>query len=354
MRSFPWLTSSVLVLIVLIVLSGMGIAQDSPLWNTYPGEGDGPGKGKTIVFISGDEEYRSEEVCPCLAKILAKQGFTCTVLFAIDPQTGEIDPTVTDNIPGLEALRSADLCVIATRYRNLPDDQMQYFVEYVNRGGAFVGLRTATHAFNIPADRRYAAYSCNASADTGWEQGFGRQVLGETWVDHHGHHGYEATRAIVAPGCENDPLVRGCDDVFGPTDVYTVRLPLPGDSRPIFLGQVLAGMNPTDPAVENEKNAPMMPVAWTKTYTSPEDASKVSRVFTTTMGAAVDLQSEGVRRMIIQGIYWCLNLEDRIPESGVNVDFVDPYTPTYFGFGKHVPGRTPADYRSNDRHSVSD
>ena len=36
----------------------------------------GPGKGKHIVFIAGDEEYRSEESLPMLAKILSQRhGF---------------------------------------------------------------------------------------------------------------------------------------------------------------------------------------------------------------------------------------------------------------------------------------
>src|SRR3954462_4446798 len=82
--------------------------------------GDGPGKGKYIVLVSGDEEYRSEEALPQLGKILAKRhGFRCTVLFAIDPADGTINPNVS-NIPGLEALDSADLTVIFTRFRDLP------------------------------------------------------------------------------------------------------------------------------------------------------------------------------------------------------------------------------------------
>src|SRR5256885_1545425 len=91
-------------------------------WITITG-GNGPGKGKTIVLVSGDEEYRSEEALPQLAKILAKRhGFTCIVLFAIDPQDGTINPNKNNNIPGLEALRTADLMVIATRFRKLPDE----------------------------------------------------------------------------------------------------------------------------------------------------------------------------------------------------------------------------------------
>jgi hypothetical protein len=89
---------------------------------------DGPGKGKHVVLVSGDEEYRSEEALPQLAKILATHhGFKCTVLFAVG-KDGTIDPNRSDNIPGLEALRTADLMIIATRFRDLPDDQMKKVV----------------------------------------------------------------------------------------------------------------------------------------------------------------------------------------------------------------------------------
>src|SRR5579871_6061069 len=92
----------------------------------------GPGKGKHIVLVSGDEEYRSEEALPQLAKILSQRhGFKCTVLFAIDPKDGTINPNQNNNIPGLEALAKADLMVIFTRFRKLPDDQMKYIAEYV-------------------------------------------------------------------------------------------------------------------------------------------------------------------------------------------------------------------------------
>ena len=69
---------------------------------------DGPGKGKHIVLISGDEEYRSEEALPQLAKILANEhGFDCTVLFAIDPETGFINPNTRQEYSGA---RCAEEC----------------------------------------------------------------------------------------------------------------------------------------------------------------------------------------------------------------------------------------------------
>jgi len=206
-------------------------------------------------------------------------------------------------------------------------------------GRPIIGLRTATHAFNIPPGRKYARWSFNSKE---WDGGFGRQILGETWIAHHGHHGKESTRGVIAPGMEQHPVVRGCEDIWGPTDVYTVRLPLPGDSRPLVLGQVLSGMKPTDPPVTNAKNNPMMPIAWIKTYQGA--SGKTGRVFTTTMGAATDLASEGLRRLLVNAVYWCLGMEDQIPPRA-NVDLVGPYQPTGFGFGKHIRGVRPADHR---------
>src|SRR5262249_16491046 len=120
-------------------------------WVVYDGF-DGPGKGKHIVLISGDEEYRSEEGLPQLGKILANHhGFKCTLLFAIYSKTGTINPNQNNNIPGLETLKSADLMVIFTRFRDLPDEQMKHIVDYVEAGKPIVGMRTATHAFNLKA-----------------------------------------------------------------------------------------------------------------------------------------------------------------------------------------------------------
>jgi hypothetical protein len=325
---------------ILISTTSAGTAFAGDPWIVYPGA-EGPGKGKKIVLIGGDEEYRSEEALPQLAKILAKRhGFNCTVLFAIDKNDGTINPNQGDNIPGLEALQNADLAVFFLRFRNLPDEQMKYVVDYVESGKPMIGLRTATHSFNIPAGRQYAKYGWTSKE---WEGGFGRQVLGETWITHHGLHGKQSTRGVVAPGAADSPILRGIadGDVWGPTDVYGVRLPLPGDSKPILLGQVLTGMKPNDPPVKGRQNSPMMPIAWTKTYKAA--SGKTARVFTTTMGASQDLESEGTRRMLVNATYWALGMEDQIPAKS-DVALVGEFAPLPFRFGGFKKGVKPADH----------
>jgi hypothetical protein len=328
--------------VFMIATASMAIGGDP--WVVYEG-GEGPGQGKHIVLVSGDEEYRSEEALPQLGKILSKHhGFRCTVLFAIDPATGNIDPNNQNNIPGLEALQTADLMFIFTRFRNLPDDQMEHIDAYLKRGGPVVGIRTATHAFNVRPPSKWAHYGFRYKGELDeWTDGFGRLVMGETWISHHGSHKHESTLGLIAPGAKDHPIARGIadGDIWGSTDVYGVRLPLPGDSKPIVLGQVMQrkgefdpedpcyGMRPDDgPPVAGGKNDPMMPIAWTKTYQVP--GGKPGRTFASTIGASTDLLSEGTRRLLINGVYWAVGLEDEIPATGTNVDLVGEFQPTAY------------------------
>jgi len=309
-------------------------------WLVFDGF-DGPGKGKHIVLITGDEEYRSEEALPQLAKILARHhGFKCTVLFAIDRKNATINPAERDNIPGLEALEKADLMVLFTRFRDLPDDQMKHIVDYIESGRPIMGLRTATHAFDLQGSRTYAKYTWNSKE---WDGGFGRQVLGETWISHHGNHGKQSTRGLLARDEKKHPILRGIEDgdIWGPTDVYGVRLPLPGDCKPLVLGAVLEGMQSTDKPAGGKQNDPMMPVAWVKSY--PTATGKVARVFTTTMGASQDLLSEGLRRLLVNACYWAVGMEGKIPVKA-KVDLIGEYRPHPFGFGRFEKGRKPADF----------
>jgi type 1 glutamine amidotransferase len=344
----------VAVLVWALAVAAGSVPAASAQWVVYDGF-DGAGKGKHIVLISGDEEYRSEEALPQLGKILAKHhGFRCTVLFAIDPADGTINPERTDNIPGLEALETADLMIIATRFRTLPDEQMKYIDEYIHSGRPVIGLRTATHAFQFPSDATsaYKHYSFDSKA---WTGGFGKQVLGETWISHHGRHGVQSTRGVVVPEAADHAILRGVEDIWGPTDVYTVQLPMSPGVQPLVLGQVLEGMTPRAAPVEVDvrknrstgagtrmtPNDPMMPVAWTNSFSG--NSGKTSRVFATTMGSSVDLASDGFRRMLVNAVYWGLGMEGEIPGEST-VDLVGEYAATPFGFGKHTRGVKPADH----------
>ncbi len=300
----------------------------------------GPGKGKRVVLVSGDEEYRSEQALPQLARILSQRhGFNCTVLFAIDPATGAINPNQSDNIPGLEALDSADLMILFTRFRDLPDAQMKHIVDYIESGRPVVALRTATHAFDLKTSPTHRRYSWNSKE---WDGGFGRQVLGETWIAHHGRHAVQSTRGIVVKGQESNPILRGIrsGEIWVPTDVYKVRLPLADGTQPLVLGEVLEGMNSSDTPVAGNQNDPMMPVAWTRTYVGAQ--GKPARIFTTTMGSAQDLLNESFRRLLVNACYWALRMESRIAARS-SIELVGVYEPLPFKFGGAAQGVKPSD-----------
>ena len=305
-------------------------------WITYQSH-QGTNEDKHIVLVSGDEEYRSEEALPMLAKILAiHHGFKCTVLFAIDTETGIINPENQTSIPGLHHLETADMMILFTRFRELPDQQMKYIIDYTNQGKPIMGLRTATHAFNYTRNLQspYAKYDFKNEDFPG---GYGQQVLGETWINHHGHHGKESARGIINEEMATHPILQSVQDIWGPSDVYTVNN-LTDDAQVLVWGQVLIGMESSD---DPNLDKPKMPLAWIKTSTG--DAGKTSRVFCTTMGASVDLENEGLRRLLVNSCYWCMDMEDQIPAES-QVDYVGEYTPTFFGFGTYQKGMRPSNF----------
>ncbi|MYE90201.1 ThuA domain-containing protein, partial [Candidatus Poribacteria bacterium] len=259
-----------------------------------------------------------------------------TVLFAIDPETGDNNPEEQTNISGLHNLETADMMVLFTRFRELPDDQMKYIVDYTNSGKPVMGLRTATHAFSYSRDLQspYAKYSFNSEEFGG---GYGRQLLGETWINHHGHHGKESARGVIDSDMADHPVLKGVEDVWGPTDVYGITT-LAGDSQVLLHGQVLVGMEPSDPP---KPDTSTMPLAWIKSYTGEQGMA--SRVFCTTMGASVDLESADLRRLLVNACYWCMGLENQIPDKS-QVSHVDEFNPTFFGFGTFKKGMRPSDF----------
>ncbi|MBI1247549.1 hypothetical protein GC197_06840 [bacterium] len=298
--------------------------------------GDGPGHGKKIVLISGDEEYRSEECLPMLANILSKHlGFDCTVLFSQNPEDGTIDPNNQKNIPGMANLKDADLCIIMTRFRNLPDEDMKYLDDYLKAGKPIIGIRTATHAFSMPKNGTYGNYSFNNAG------GFGKKVLGETWVSHHGGHKSQSTRGVINEEQKDNPILRGVDDVWGPTDVYGIRS-LPDDAKVLLYGSVLSGMKPEDKPVEGKKNDPMMPIVWTMPY--QWEGGKPGTSVCSTYGSAVDFQCEDGRRLIVNAALALLGMEDKITPD-LDVSIVGDYEPSFYGFGGAKKGLKPSDYK---------
>ena len=308
---------------------------------------EGPGKEKHLVFLTGDEEYRSEEGLVQLAKILAfRHGFKTTVLFAIDPADGTINPNINDTLPGVEALASADMMILGLRFRKYPDEIMQPFADAYLAGKPIVAVRTSTHAFNFPADSKskFAHYSYNSKT---WSGGFGRQVLGETWVNHLGKNHQEATRGIPVAAANDHPLLRGVGEIFAPSGAYETN-PMP-DATILVRAQVLAGMKPDSPAETGGKNEPMQPVAWARKHQNK--AGNTNRVLCTTMGAATDLLDESLRRLLVNGVYWGLEMEI---SQLADVRLVGDYQPSEYNFDGFRKGVKPSALAMNAEQAIAE
>lgn len=323
-------------LFAVLILSSMAPVFAADPWLILPA-GDGPGKGNHIVLIAAEESYRSEESMPMMAKILNRHGFKCTVLFAIDPKDGTINPQIKDNIPGLEALDSADLLVVFMRWRELPDDQMKRIIDYTESGKPIMGIRNATHPFRY-AKRPDSPYAKFDSKSTNPQGGWGRLVLGETWVSHYAKNLVESTRCEVVPAAAGHPIFKGVSKSFWiPDDVYGISESLHGDSTPILLGQPLMGWTAEDKPVADKK---ALPIAWTKSYTGA--SGKKARVFTTTMGHGDAFKIEDFRRLLANACYWCLGMEESIhPKADMSIG--GNYSPGPVGAKGLKAGVKPAD-----------
>jgi len=317
------------ILLTIALLGSSALGAD---WLHLPAK-EGTANGKKIVLISGDEEYRTEETCPMLAKILSqKHGFDCTVLFAIHPE-GYIDSNYQKNIPGTSALDSADLLIIGTRFRQLPDAQLAPIAAYLNAGKPVIGFRTATHAFTGDAK----------TGDFKWAE-FGLNILGEKWVNHHGKHKVEGTRSIVEQANGTHEVLRGVGEIFATSDVYGIANLNEKAATILLRGAVTESLDPASKALEGPKNNPMMPLAWLREYTAPNGNTK-GEAFCTTLGASVDFADEDLRRLIVNASYHLIGM--KVPEKA-DAGYVDAFKPTFYSnnsgdYYKQL-NRKPADY----------
>ncbi|MEC8252114.1 MAG: ThuA domain-containing protein [Planctomycetota bacterium] len=311
-------------------------ADDETLqWLSYEG-GDGVGAGKHVVFLAAEQEYRAEQSMPMMAKLLAtRHGFDTTVLFGqrdgmVDPteEAPPKDPDAFQTIPGMHLLAGADLVVVFTRFMKLPDDELRHLNTYLDSGRPVIGIRTANHGF-----RGNWTYKLGDKRVR-----FGDDVLGGAFRGHYGGWHRESTRGIVVENNAAHPILRGVDDVWGPTDVYRMYdkgKALPATCTPLLLGQPLQTLEKD--AAPNDKKPPL-PIAWTNSWTG--NLGKTARVFHVTMGSARDYQSAGLRRLTLNAALWCLELEEKIT-ADLNVEIVGDYEPLKGGFNYEKLGVKP-------------
>jgi type 1 glutamine amidotransferase len=240
----------------------------------------GAAERKHVVFVLGDHEYSGEQTLPLIAAELEKTyGLRCTVLKSAPDQNGETD------IPGLEALKTADLAVFYLRWRRLPAEQVAHIEAYMKSGKPMMGFRTTSHAFNYPKDDPLAAWNRWAAEAFGAPPGWG--------ADGHTHYGHNcSTDVSVIDAAKKSPVLAGIPSAFHVRSwLYKVEPKWPPkDATPLLMG---TAVNPNKPALPN-------PVAWTWKN------GHGGRVFFTTLGHPEDFSVEAVQRLTVNAVHWCL------------------------------------------------
>ena len=307
---------------------------ESDLWLTYKG-GDGPGKGKHVVLLAAEQEYRTEQALPMLARTLSQHhGFDCTVIFLMNEE-GLVDPTgpspikeqgVYNNVPGMEHLAKADAFIWCSRFLKLTDEDADHLYNYFDSGKPIIALRTANHG--LRGTKPYVVNGKKVSLS---------EMLGGAFMGHHGGWKREATSATPVEEHKDHPILIGVEEAWGTTDVYRCHKEdtVPADCTPLLMGQPMKTLERDAPP--NTDKVPL-PVAWTKEWTGNQ--GKSSRILHFTMGSAKDFENEGVRRVTINGVYWGLGMEDQIkPDSDMSI--IGEYKPLKDGFNYEKLGVYP-------------
>ena len=313
-----------------------------------------------VIFLTGDEEYRSEESMPMIARILERDyGFTTKVGFSLD-EDGTVNPRAVESMTGTGELSDADLMVLFLRFRSPSDEVFQNILDYIDSGKPVVGFRTATHAFRFPWEtdkanswnyrgapieehpERYADYGPDRT----------RELLGQSWITHHGSFKEHKGKLTDVTPVENsaNPILNGIKPFSVHSWLYHVHgggYSLSGDPEWLLNGTALKSQK----IEKNETHIfPLTnPVAWAR-----EKNDTSGRLFFTTLGHPFDFREEGMRRLAIQGILWALGEENLIPKEGVDTKTVGPYDPNDAGVrDSHKAGLKPEDFLKPEPRKIS-
>ena len=168
-----------------------------------------------------------------------------------------------------------------------------------------------------------------------FENGFGRQILGETWAGHYGTNHKMSTRHDVLDEAKDNPILRGVTNPWAQCGGYWTD-PMP-DSVVLTNSVPLVSMGKD---AEPDKEKKPCPGSWVRTYKSK--SGKEGRVFTTTSGASEDILDDDFRRLLINACLWAVGMEDKIT-ADADIDFVGPYHPATFNFSGYRLGVKPQD-----------
>ncbi|MFT5131116.1 MAG: hypothetical protein ACI8W8_004751, partial [Rhodothermales bacterium] len=232
------------------------------------------------VFVVGTPHYNPSATMPELAKQLEGFGFRTTVV--APGYNPEKNPA---GIPGLEALKSADVAIFFLRFLTLPADQMKLIEDYVSSGKPVVGFRTSTHAFKYANDHKLQK----------WNDGFGKDVLGSKYFIH-----LSSTTDVSASGSHE--ILTGFDTSKAQKAGGTLYLSdLPKDATVLLRG---TGHGNKEGKVTNGFGTFQMQKTMTQDVAWAWKNQWGGRVFGTTLGHVDSFKNENFVRFFINGIHW--------------------------------------------------
>jgi type 1 glutamine amidotransferase len=217
----------------------------------------GPAKPLRICMISGAKEYEANESCAFFKEFLEKRyHVTCTHVQGTDG---------AKSLPGIEALKEADLLFVFCRRTKPQEDQLRLVQEWCKAGKPVVGVRTASHAFQE------------------WLE-FDKTVLGGNYKGHYGKG--TAAQVRFAEAAKDHPVLKGVKPFASPYSLYKNT----GLAEDVTLLATATAGDKTEP------------VAWTRVH-------KSGRVFYTSLGGPRDFRDADFRRMLTNAVFWAAGRE---------------------------------------------
>jgi nicotinamidase-related amidase/type 1 glutamine amidotransferase len=239
---------------------------------------------RTVVFIVGENEYRTWETLPEFGRTELNRRGILTELTSASTATDDFRFT------NQTAVARADLLVISTRRRAMSREMMQTIRAHLAAGKPLIGIRTASHAFAVRGEAQKRVNADETLAD--WP-GFDPEVLGGNY---RGHHGAGPLTTVRLPeGVATHPILTGVDTgaLASKSSLYQCG-PLQPATHTLLLGTI--------------PGRPEEPLAWTHSFGPGQ-----TRVFYTSLGGPDDFQNPAFRRLLLNAMLWAM--KERIPPA---------------------------------------
>lgn len=232
-----------------------------------------------VVIVQGEDEYQTAQSLPRFA--LEQLGKDYRVSFVwLDEQT-------KTNFPGIDVVKHADVLFLSARRRTIPAAELDVLKKFVAAGKPVIGIRTASHAFNLrnqPAPEGLAD----------WPD-LDATVFGGSYTNHHGHNLKSTVWAL--PTQKEHPILKGLPttEFVGHGGLYQTA-PLKDGAVELLRGKVEGIEQPE-------------PVAWTFTR---QDGGKS---FYTSLGHPDDFTRSECPTLLKNAIAWLVESSELRVES---------------------------------------